>query len=150
MTISSMRKVTALLVLASAAAQPAARSPLLASALMLGLLGSEHAHAVAVVAEDGHFDLVLSHETDRRSDHPRDAGQSDPPSPLLADADHVAHFTSDDPLNATARRKVSPPASVVAIALTLPPMAAPDSVFRQLPELRTSGAAQLRTVVLRL
>ena len=145
-----MRKLAALLMLACAAAQPAPASALHARALTLGLHARHHAHAVSVVSEDGHFHLVLSHAAQRDSGDHRGPARPDDPQASFSESDHVLHLAGDDPVNATARRGDASQPPLLAIAVALPSVPAPLSVFRPSPEPRARGADQLRTVVLRL
>jgi len=145
-----MRKVTALLMLASFATQPAVGSMLVTGALMLVLHGSHHAHVVSIKSEDGHLDLVLSHETDRSTDDHRSAADTERPAPSLSEGEHVFHFASDDPVNTTARRRGAASAPVVVVVATQPFASAPVSGFRHSPQLESSGVSYLRSVVLRL
>jgi hypothetical protein len=145
-----MRKVTALLMLASVATQPAAGSMLATGALLIVLHGSHHAHAISIVSEDGHRHLVLSHDTAGSFDDNRGAVDTDSPAPSFSESEHIFHFASDDPVNTAARRRDAAPAPVVAIAAAPPFASAPVAGFRFSLEPRASGADHLRTVVLRL
>jgi hypothetical protein len=142
-----LRKIGALLVLACAGAQPAAGSSLAMRTLMLGLHGREHGHRVAVVAESGHLDLVLSHAGAAPHEH---GGASHPAAhhPGDPDADHVFHLTDAD--DANARRASSESVASLAPALTMPYLASTGGTLQLAPQPRARGLEQLRTVVLRL
>ncbi len=142
-----MRKLAALFLLASAATQPAAGSVLLASALTLWLHGSSHAHAVSVVAEEGHLHLVLSHDEGAERDHGHAPSHG---GPWFAGDDHVFHVTGDDAEVATPRRAAPDPAPALAMAVALPSAPTPARPSRPSPEPRARSSDLLRTVVLRL
>lgn len=140
------RKLGALLMLACAAVQPAAASAPLASALALALHRGDHAHSVAVVPEDGHLHIVLSHG---QGDGHQDEGVSHSGHALTSySADHVFHLAEAD--SATIRRAALDPAPPLAMAAALPLRPAPLVVVRPRPEPRARGADPLSTVVLRL
>jgi hypothetical protein len=150
MKLDSMRKVSALSILACVAAQLATGSMPVASALMLVLHGSHHAHAVSLVSEDGHRHVVLSHEMDRSVYDHRGAVDTDGAAAVFSEGEHVFHFASADPADRATRRKGAAPAAVMVIAAASPFASAPASGFRLPPERLVSSADLLRTVVLRL
>jgi len=141
-----IRKLAALVMLVSAVTQPAAGSALLASAAVLGLHRSSHAHSVSVVAEEGHLHLVLSHDDRARGDH--DHAPS-PSGPSFAEPDHVFHMTGDDAASATSRRVALDPTPPLAIAVVLPSTPALAWSSRPSPETRARSSDLLRSVVLR-
>ena len=139
-------RIGAFVVWLCVAVQPAAASHALPGALALLLHGGDHLHAVAVVADDGHRDLVLSHDHGEHASH-RTAASQCTLGPF-SENDHVLHMTDSE--DATARRigvDPSPPLVLsVAIART------PDLRIAGCagPEIRARGADSLGTVVLRL
>jgi hypothetical protein len=133
--------------LACAAALPATGSPLLASMLTQALDDGDHAHSAFLVADAGHLDLVLAHES-----HPDEAGDdaagANPPSSLSA-ADHVVHIAASEPVG-TARRSFPAPTPLLASAAPLLPATAVDWALRARSAPPPRGRAHLRSVVLRL
>ena len=65
------QKLAALIAVAWAIAQPATRSPLLAGFWSLEHGEDDHTHSLALEADAGHLDLVVSHA------HDEDCGRSD-------------------------------------------------------------------------
>jgi hypothetical protein len=134
--------------------QPAFSSALLASGVTLALHGRAHAHSVALVADDGHVDLVLSH-TDRER---HDRGSHDHGNDLVHDdtrlahgeSDHVLHVASDEATRVSSRKlSIDPaPAIVVAPAVEAEPELRPG--YRAPEQPRFRGAQRIRTVVLQL
>ena len=142
------RKLVIPLAFACAGAQVAPGSAFLAS-LTLGIHRSDHAHAVSLVADHGHLDLVLSHG--ERGGHAHGGGpQHDDRQTPSSEADHVFHIACDDAANPTPRRADIPPASPLALAVAPLPTPVPVWVLRPSPEPRTRSSDSLRTVVLRL
>lgn len=143
------QKLALPLALVCAIAQSAIGLPLVAGALSLGALASDHAHAVALLSDGNHLDLVLSHGDGDAHDHGEAPPGHDHPA-SFSHSDHVVHITGADATNATPRRAILDPAPVLSIACALPVVAALASVPRSLLEPRGCGTDPLRTVVLRL
>jgi hypothetical protein len=145
------RALGALLMLACAALQPAVGSAVLASALTLALHGSDHAHSLALVVDEGHLDLVLAH--DGGGDHPHDhdgAPHSGAPHASPVDDDHVFHVAVDEAAGASSRKLSADPAPLLAAPVARPAPRAALSFYRAPEEPRARGAERIRTVVLRL
>lgn len=140
------RKLGALLIWVCAAMQPAAASASLAGALTMLLHGYDHAHAIAVVADDGHVDLVLSHEHEADASHR--APHSEDAFHPLSEGDHVLHMNDSD--DATARRIGLDPSPALEIPAAVPPAPDPVVVGRAAPHVRIADNDSLGTVVLRL
>jgi hypothetical protein len=142
-----MRRLVVPLALACAGAQLAPGSAFLASLLTVGIHRSDHAHVVALVADQGHLHLVLSHG--ERGGHGHGgARQHDDRSTSPSETDHVLHVAGDDAANTTPRRADIPPASPLAVAALPTPV--PVWVLRPSPEPRARSSESLRAVVLRL
>jgi hypothetical protein len=142
-----MRTLALSLALACAASQLAPGSAFLASLLTDAIHRGDHAHAVALVADEGHIDLVLSHgETDDAAHE--DAPLHDDRHASSTETNHVLHITADDGANTTPRRADIRPAATVAIAAL--PATVPIRVPALSLEPRAHGADPLRTVVLRV
>ncbi|TFG94042.1 MAG: hypothetical protein E4H11_07500 [Myxococcales bacterium] len=142
-----MRKLVIALALACAGTQLASGSALLASLFMHAIHRGDDAHAVALVADEGHIDLVLSHGESGEHAHagaPPHGDRHTSPS----ETNHVFHLTADDGANTTPRRADVRPASTVAVAAR--PATAPIWIPRPSPEPRAHSADSPRTVVLRL
>ena len=144
-----MRKLVIPLVLACAGAQVAPGSALLARLLTLGIHRGDHAHAVALVADQGHLHLVLSHG--ERGGHAHGgAPKHDDRQTSPSETDHVFHVAGDDAANRTPRRADISPASPLAVAVSALPTPVPVWVLRPSPEPHARSSDPLRTVVLRL
>lgn len=144
-----MRKLVLPLALACAGLQVAPGSALLAGLLALGIHRGDHAHAVAIVADQGHLHLVLSHGETGDHEHAR-APQHDHRQTSPSETDHVLHIAGDDATNTTPRRVDTPPASPPAVVLAALPSAVPAWVVRLSPDAHARSSDPLRTVVLRL
>jgi hypothetical protein len=144
-----MKTLAISLALACAAAQVETGPALFAGLLTHGIHRGDHAHAAALVADEGHLHLVLSHVEPAEPDHggapPHDHAPGSPDG-----ADHVFHITGDDASNTTPRRADVRPAAAVTVALAAPHAFAPPWAPRTSPAPRAHGADPLRTVVLRL
>jgi uncharacterized protein involved in copper resistance len=142
-----MRALVIPLALACAGTQVAPGSALLARLLALGIHGGDHAHAVALVADQGHLHLVLSHV--ERGDHAHGGGpHHDHRQTSPSETDHVLHIAGDEAANTTPRRADIPPASAVAVAALPSPV--PVWVVRPSHEPHARSSDPLRAVVLRL
>lgn len=144
-----MRGLVISLALACAGAQLAPGSALLAGLLTHAIHRGDHAHAVALVAEQGHLHRVLSH--DDRGDHSHaGAPQHDgrPPSP--SGTDHVFHITSEDAAGTSPRRADVWPAAMIAVEVAALAAPVPLWVPTPSPDPRAHSADSLRSVVLRL
>jgi len=142
-----MRKLAVPLALACAGTHGASGSALLASTLTLH--ASDHAHSVSLVPDEGHLDLVLSH--DERGGHDqRVAWHHGDPAASASERDHVLHLTDDDTANTTPRRAglAAVPAAATAVAM----LPAPTLLWvrHRSPDPRARSSDFLRTVVLRL
>jgi hypothetical protein len=143
------QKLAALIAVAWAIAQPATRSPLLAGIWSLGTDEEGHAHSLALEADAGHLDLVVSHA------HEEDCGRSEAqPSFERADrpdfaccraADHVLHLGVDPAARETSHTGPSglqrAPTAIASPASELAPIAWPAPL--------PGVSEHLRTVVLR-
>jgi len=143
-----MRKAVVSLVLVCAVLQTAPGPALLASALILGH-GTDHDHAVSLVAEEGHVHLILSHE--ERADRDRaPAGHHGEPTRSSSRSDHVFHLRDADATSTAPRPAgvLQAPAVVTAVAI----LPTPAAQWAPLPSLdpRSRSSDLLRTVVLRL
>jgi hypothetical protein len=127
------------------AAQPASSSPLLSSALALGLAVHGHAHAVSMIFDDGHLDLVLSHShADPAAENAEGRG------PAVSDAghhDHVVHVAAGG--SAHPRRDVPLRATLVGHCETMLPLR-PASSWREDSAPRAPIVGVRSRVVLRL
>jgi hypothetical protein len=144
-----MRKLAALLTLAGVGVQPATGSPLLVSALIVGIHASGHAHSVSIFSDAGHLDLVLSHA--EGPDHEGDAAPHHEDQPTTtSESDHVFHVASDNSARATPRshRVSDAPAPAFALAVSFAPVSI--SIFRPSSEPRIRASGSLSTIVLRL
>lgn len=142
------QKLAALIAVAWALAEPATRSPLLAGFWSLGT-DEDGAHSLALEADAGHLDLVVSHA------HEEDCGRSEAlPSFERADrpdfaccraADHVLHLGVDPAARETSHAGLSglqrAPTAIACPAIELALVAWP-APLPGVPE-------HLRTVVLR-
>lgn len=144
------RNLVVPLALACAGLQLAPESVLLASALTLGLHASDHAHAISLVAEEGHVHLVFSHDGRGDPDHGVAEHHGDPAATSTSERDHVFHLANDDGANTTSRRAGATTATAAATALAVLPAPALVWVPRRSPEPRARSSDLLRTVVLRL
>jgi len=145
---SGTRKLAVLLLLACAGVQPAVGSPLVASALTLGIRADDHGHSVALRSDGDHLDVVLSHG--ERSDHDHQA-PCNPDHPAdLTEADHVVHVTVGDVAGATPRRALLGYAPPLAISAALPVAVARRSAPPRSLDPPARGVDYLRTIVLRL
>jgi len=145
-----IRNLVVPLALACAGLQLAPESVLLASALTLALDASDHAHSISLFADEGHVDLVLSHE-ELGGHHPGGAHHHGDPRSATSERDHVFHLTTaDDAANTMSRRAglAAGPALATAIAV----LPAPTRLWapRPSPDPRARSSDFLRTVVLRL
>jgi hypothetical protein len=142
-----MRKAVVPLVIACAGLQMAPGPALLTSALILWHT-TDHAHAVSLVAEEGHVDLVLSHEG--RGDRDRaPAEHHGERAASTSGSDHVFHLRVD------ATRTAPRPAGValapaLATAVAILPASAPQWIPIPSLDPRSRSSDSLRTVVLRL
>ena len=135
--------------LACAAVEPALGSPVLGSALRLVLHPGDHMHAVTLLSDAGHFDLVLSHGEDGSHEHDAATGAALASLPLSGD-DHVFHLTGDDLLSATQRRL-----DLAAAAASVPAISVPWGIvsarrLRAASAPRPRSADHLSTIVLRI
>lgn len=144
-----MRWLAALLMLVWASAQPPAGSALLVSALAIALHGSDHAHAVSLVPDEGHTHVVLSHVEGDSHEH-GEAPRHDESKTSFSEADHVFHLTGGDAANATARRVTLDILPPLAIAVAVPFASAPTWILRASRDPSSRIPDQLRAVVLRL
>jgi len=144
-----MRKLTVLLMLACASAQPAPGSSLAVSVFTLGIHANDHAHSVALRLDGDHLDVVLSHGERDAHDHGEAPLDHDHPAGV-SEGDHVVHITAGDAANATPRRAVLGATPVLAISVALPVVVAPVWAPSGPLEPRARGVDHLRTVVLRL
>ena len=144
-----MRRICASLMLACALVQPAFSSVLLASAVTLALHGRDHAHSVALVSDDGHLDLVLSH-----ADRSEDACRREPvhahPHASPVPADHVIHVASDDATSTRSRKLSIDTAPPLAAPIASLPFPASLPAYDAPEQPRIRGAERIRTVVLQL
>src|SRR5262245_32210279 len=145
------------LALACVGMQVAPGSAFLAGLLAHEIHGGDHTHAVALVADQGHLHVVLSHDqtsgeghgdAPRHDDRPTSGAGKDHASPSRSEKDHVFHVASADASNTPPRRSDLRPASAVAVAAL--PALAPTWFPRVWPEPRAHDAVRLRTIVLRL
>ena len=144
-----MRTLVLSLVLACAGAQLAPGSALLASLLTHGSQLGDHSHAVALVTDHGHHDLVLSHvESGGRALGDAPEHEHRPAGP--SGTDHVIHITGDDASNPPPRRAANGAVATLAVAVAVLPAPVPVWAPRPSPEARAHGSDPLRTVVLRL
>jgi hypothetical protein len=135
------RRLGAILMLACALAQPAAASDALAGGLALALHGNADAHALMMVSDDGHLDLVLCHgDDDCRGEPSEDAS--------LSEGDHVVHLIDSN--DAAARRLGLDPSPPLEVSVALPLARDPRVAACTRPEDCARVADSLRTVVLRL
>lgn len=139
----------AMSLLACVGAQILPGSALHASALTVGLHASGHAHSVALVAEEGHLHLVLSHDERGDQDQGGARHQSDRAT-STSERDHVFELTADDAANTRLRRASYDPAPAIAMAVEVLPAHTPRWVLHHSLEPRTRSSDSLRTVVLRL
>jgi hypothetical protein len=143
-----MRRLAVSLALACAAGAQVAPAPgFLASLLAHAIHGDDHAHAVVLVADRGHLDLVLAHGAEEDHPHagaPRDDDRHTPPS----ETDHVFHIAVDDAANTTPRRADVSPA--VPLAVAAPPTPLLAWALRPSAEPRARSFDPLRSGVLRL
>jgi len=137
------------LTVAIAGGELAARSALLAAALPLFFHGTAHWHAVSVVEQDGHVEVVLSHSGDHGDHDPGAPAHPQDPPPSPSDADHVVHFASDDATGGTR----SSPAALLPLAVATAPPSEPRAIETALGpqrERRSRAPDRLRSVVLLL
>jgi hypothetical protein len=135
--------------LACAAVEPALGSPVLGSALRLVLHPGDHMHAVALLSDAGHFDLVLSHGEDGSHEHDAATGAALASNPSSS-GDHVFHLTSDDPLSATQRRLDLALAAASAPGISRPLVPHSTRGLRVSSAPRARSLDSLSTVVLRI
>ena len=148
MKSSGTRKLAVLLLLACAGVQPVVGSPLVASALTLGIRANDHGHSVVLRSDGDHVDVVLSHG--ERGDHDHRA-PCNPDHPAdLTEADHVVHVTVGDVASATPRRVLLGYAPALAFAAALPVAVARRPAPLRFLDTPARGVDHLRTIVLRL
>jgi hypothetical protein len=143
------RVLAVYLLLGCAIAQPALGSSLLASALALGIHGSDHGHSVALRSDGHHLDVVVSH----REHAAHDAGevpQNHDHSAGVAEGDHVVHIAAGDVANTRVRRALLDASPALAISPALPAAVARGLAHFRSFEPRARGVDHLRTIVLRL
>ena len=144
------QKLAALIAVGWAIAQPATRSPLLAGFWSLGPDEDGPTHSLALAADAGHLDLVVSHA------HEDDCGRSEvlpsleranrPDLSCCRAADHVLHLGVDPPARETSSHAgpsglQRSPTAIASPAVALAPIARPAPL---------PGVTELlRTVVLR-
>jgi hypothetical protein len=143
------QKLAALIAVAWAMAQPATRSPLLAGFWSLGHDEDGSPHSLALEADAGHLDLVVSHG------HEADCGRSEvlptferadrPDLACCRATDHVLHLGVDPAARETSHAGQSglqrSPTAIASPAVALAPIAWPAPL---------PGVTELlRTVVLR-
>jgi hypothetical protein len=123
--------------------------PLLASGTLFGFLAlaASHEHALSVLADAGHVDLVLTHAT-------RESGErhhaSEPHATVRTDDSHVVHLASTDAAFDSMRRASHVPAPTASI---LPPLSWQPrraATLARRTETPARASPLLRTVVLRI
>jgi hypothetical protein len=137
------------LMLACAGVQPALGETLFASALLLGIRASDHAHSVEFRSDGSHLDIVLSHAgSGAHAEHAGTPGHDHLAG--VSEHDHVVHITANETANSKPRRVVLDAAPAVASTLALESVIAPAWSSARSFEPRARGVDHLRTIVLRL
>lgn len=155
-----MRNAVVALALTCAAVQVAPVSARLAGALSLGLHATAHSHSASLVVDEGHVDVVLSHEAHEAHEE-RGHGERDPRGRTLAvqhreratsssETDHVFHLVADDATGTAPRPAGLAPTPAVARADAISSASTPQRVLFRAPGPRSRSSDALRTIVLRL
>jgi hypothetical protein len=143
------QKLAALIAVVWAIAQPATRSPLLAGVWTLGHAEDGLTHSLALEADAGHLDLVVSHahadDCERSGALPSFERVDRPTLECCRAADHVLHLGIDPAARETSQAGLSgvqrAPTAIACLVAALTPIVRPAPL---------SGVTEhLRTVVLR-
>jgi hypothetical protein len=123
--------------------------PLLASGTLFGSLAlvASHEHALSVLADAGHVDLVLTHAT-RESEERHHASEPHVHASVRTDDSHVVHLSSTDAAFDSMRRASHVPAPTASI---LPPVSWQPrraATLARRTETPARASPLLRTVVL--
>lgn len=148
MTPSAIRKITALLALLCAAAQPAAAAAPLARSLALAFHAEDHEHTLVLVTVAGHLDLVLSHARAPQAQSETGGSGSAVTGIGSSAEDHVLCLS--DSTQAIARRAATESAPPLGCALAEPPRLPFRSAVHPATERRPKRAASSKSSVLRL
>ena len=133
MTLSRSRRLACSLALLCALMQPLLSSHALAGAFALV---ASHGHALSILADDGHFDLVLSHATS--ASDARHAAEQHVHAASASESTHVVHLGSAEVARDSVRRgaQIDQPAASAAQPITWKPPcilvheASPDRLAR--------------------
>jgi hypothetical protein len=143
--LSRSRRLACSLALLCGLTQPLLSSHALAGALALV---ASHGHALSILADDGHFDLVLSHATS--ASDARHAAEQHVHAASASESTHVVHLGSGELARDSMRRgaQVDQPAAGAAQPIAWKP---PCILAREPARDRLARARRpLQTIVLRI
>jgi hypothetical protein len=125
--------------------------PLLGSGTLFGALAlvASHGHALSVLADAGHVDLVLTHAT-LESEEEHHASEPHVHASVRTDDSHVVHLASTDAACDSMRRASHAPAPTACI---LPPLSSQPrraATLARRAETPARASPLLETVVLRI